>query len=121
MFISLKILSRIAIELESQAPRLKEMAKCGMNLVAKTTVMGGAIGAATGVGLAPMVGAEAYTDSPSTASSATVAGNVVKAASKAVLNSTMIGFYVGSAPISIPITCAVKHLTEESTSTLPAP
>ena len=121
MFSTIKNLGRIAIKLESQGPRLKEIAACGMNLIAKTTVMGSAIGVVTGVGSAPLAAAEAYTDSPKTASSAMVAGNVVKAASKAVFNYAMIGFYVGSAPISIPLTCAVKHLIKDSATPSPAP
>lgn len=95
--------------LSKTAPLVSEFGGAFFRLLGNTAKTGTAIGVVAGAALAPAAALNACENSSPNESPNEVAVKASTAAVKTMLTTTAIGFYVGTAPVSVPVKCLIDH------------
>lgn len=91
------------------APVVSEFSGAFFNVLCKTTKIGTTIGVVVGSTLSPIATINELQNIEPSTPAPEVVTQALSVASKTIVRAAAIGFYVGAAPISIPIKCAVDH------------
>mgnify|MGYP000013368048 CR=1 FL=1 len=102
--------------LARSAPVVSEFGGAFLKIVGQTAKLGTGMGIGAGTVLAPIAAIDAAANSSPEEKPVETAKKATKAYVSTMAKTTAIGFYVGTAPISIPAKMAYDHLTENHTS-----
>lgn len=97
-------------------PVVSEFAGAFVRIMGQTAKLGTGMGIGAGTVLAPIAAMDAAANSSPEEKPAETAKKATKAYVSTMAQTTAIGFYVGTAPISVPVKMAYDHLTETHTN-----
>jgi hypothetical protein len=95
--------------LSRAAPVVSKFNGAFFNVLCKTTITGTGLGVVVGSTLSPIAAIKVLESAAPSTPASEVATKAMAAAGKTIVGAAAIGFYVGTAPVSIPIKCAVDH------------